>query len=298
MSKNCAARTKGASEVERAHALTAIALMNRSSPRALVLRTAGINCDGETVRALELAGARVDLVHLDRVLKEPARLDEAHLVVIPGGFSYGDDVAAGRVFGLELRHGLCERLCAFIDRGGHVLGVCNGFQVLVESGLFEREIGARAIPPRAIALTDNQSHHFECRWTAMRAERSACTWLEGLDVMPVPVAHGEGRFVVRDASVLARLEAKRQIALRYVRVDGTAARGYPDNPNGSDHDIAGICDPSGRVLGLMPHPERNLSPWNHPHWTRMQASSGRARTEGEGVRFYRRLVEAAAGVHA
>lgn len=265
-------------------------------PRALVLRTAGINCDGETVRALELAGARVDLVHLARVLAEPARLDDAHLVVIPGGFSYGDDISAGRVFGLELRHGLAAHLATFVDRGGHVLGVCNGFQVLVESGLFEREPGARSIPPRSVALTNNASNRFECRWTAMRAEDSACAWLAGLGVAPVPVAHGEGRFVVRDDATLARLKAKRQIALRYVRADGAAARGYPDNPNGSVDDVAGICDPTGRVLGLMPHPERNLTPWNHPTWTRLQAEARAPRTEGEGVAFYRRLVEASAAV--
>lgn len=271
---------------------------SRSKPRALVLRTAGINCDGETVRGLEAAGARVDLVHLSLVLSEPARLDDANLVVIPGGFSYGDDISAGRVFGLELRHGLAERLGAFVDRGGHVLGVCNGFQVLVESGLFERESGARTIPPRNVALTNNASNRFECRWVSMRAEDSACAWLAGMGVMPVPVAHGEGRFVPRDDATLTRLRAKRQIALRYVRADGSPARGYPDNPNGSIDDIAGVCDPTGRVLGLMPHPERNLTPWNHPQWTRLQAGARAPRTEGEGLAFYRRLVEASAGVHA
>ncbi|MBL8857285.1 MAG: phosphoribosylformylglycinamidine synthase I [Planctomycetes bacterium] len=272
--------------------------MHPTAPRALVLRTAGINCDGETVRALETAGASVDLVHLALVTAEPARLDDTNLIVIPGGFSFGDDVSAGRVFGLELRHALSEKLCAFVDRGGYVLGVCNGFQVLVESGLFERELGAAGMPARSIALTANAGGRFECRWTTMKAEDSACAWLSGMEVMPVPVAHGEGRFVVKDDKVLARLKSKRQIALRYVRADGSAAGGYPDNPNGSVDDIAGICDPSGRVLGLMPHPERNLTPWNHPHWTRMLAQTSKPRTCGEGVLFYRRLVEAAAGVHA
>jgi phosphoribosylformylglycinamidine synthase len=257
--------------------------------RTLVLRTAGINCDGETVRALEAAGASVDLVHLNKVLREPARLDDVALIVIPGGFSYGDDVSAGRVFGLELRHGLAEKLCAFVDRGGFVLGVCNGFQVLVESGLFEREPGAHAIPPRGIALTNNASNHFECRWVTIRVENCAATWLDAGHVMPVPVAHGEGRFVVRDESTLARLESRGQIALRYARADGAMAHGYPENPNGSASDVAGICDPSGRVLGLMPHPERNVTPWHHPNWTRLDP----ARAEGEGLWFYRRLVRAA-----
>jgi phosphoribosylformylglycinamidine synthase len=171
--------------------------------------------------------------------------------------------------------------------------VCNGFQVLVESGLFERPAGASAIPPRSIALTNNESNRFECRWIHMRAEPSACAWLQDLGTLAVPVAHGEGRFVVRDAAVLDGLRAQGQVALRYVRADGSAASGYPQNPNGSADDIAGVCDPTGRVLGLMPHPERNVTPWNHPQWARL--SAGKARTEGEGLRFYRRLVEAAAG---
>lgn len=267
-----------------------------SSPRALVLRTAGINCDGETVRALELAGARVDLVHLRLVLREPARLDDYQMLVIPGGFSYGDDIAAGRVFGLELRHHLASDVARFVDRGGFVLGICNGFQVLVESGLLERPPGASAIPARTIALTNNASNRFECRWVEMRAEDSACPWLEPGLVMPVPVAHGEGRFVVADDGVLQRLIANRQIALRYTSGVGEPAAAYPDNPNGSVEAIAGICDPTGRVLGLMPHPERNLTPWNHPNWTRLRATAGAAggRNAGEGLRFYRRMVEAAA----
>lgn len=277
--------------------------MTSNQPLALVLRTAGTNCDGETVRALELAGARAERVHVRRLLAEPARLERCSLVVIPGGFSYGDDISAGRVLGLELRHGLARELAAFVARGGFVLGVCNGFQVLVESGLFEADLSgaqrslasnssnaARANTSRSIALYDNASNHFECRWVNLRSEESACPWLAAGELMPAPVAHGEGRFVVRDETVLQRLIARRQIALRYVRDDGRAAHGeYPANPNGSVQDIAGICDPTGRVLGLMPHPERNVTPWNHPHWTRRPP-----RNEGEGLSFYRRLVEAAA----
>ena len=255
-----------------------------SHTRAIVLRTAGINCDAETVRALELAGAQTQLVHLARVLEEPALLDDGSLLVLPGGFSYGDDVAAGRVFGFELRQGLARELRSFVARGGFVLGVCNGFQVLVDTGLLE-DPGSE----RTIALAGNQKARFECRWVHLRAERCAASWLRTGDRMPAPIAHGEGRLVVRDGSTLARLEARGQIALRYVEAGGSPARGYPSNPNGSAADIAGLCDATGRVLGLMPHPERNLTPWNHPHWTRRPA-----RDEGEGLAFYRRLVEAAA----
>lgn len=266
-----------------------------TKPKALVLRTAGTNCDRETVLALEQGGASVSVLHLKRLIAEPARLDEFALVVIPGGFSYGDDIAAGRVYGLELRHGLAAHLERFVARGGLVLGVCNGFQILVEAGFFELDLGAAHAGPRVanernLALYDNASNRFECRWVTLRTEASACTWLPAGELMPVPVAHGEGRFVVRDETVLQRLIGNRQIVLRYVRADGSPARGsYPDNPNGSVVDIAGICDRSGRVLGLMPHPERNLTPWNHPHWTRLPQ-----RNEGEGLSFYRRWVEAAA----
>jgi phosphoribosylformylglycinamidine synthase len=187
------------------------------------------------------------------------------------------------VFGFEMRHGLARELQAFVARGGYVLGVCNGFQVLVESGLLEPEAGERTI-----ALAENQGARFECRWISLRAEKCAATWLDTTTVMPVPIAHGEGRLVVRDEAALARLERGGQIALRYVRADGARARGYPDNPNGSVGDVAGLCDRTGRVLGLMPHPERNLDPWNHPHWTRRPP-----RAAGEGLAFYRRLVEAA-----
>lgn len=256
--------------------------------RALVLRTAGTNCDRETCLALERAGAEPRLEHVARLCEQPAALEACGILVIPGGFSYGDDLGAGRVLGFQLRTRLADALGRFVERGGLVLGVCNGFQVLVDTGLLEGALSNRA--ERGVALDVNASGHFECRWVTLRAEDSACAWLEPGELLPVPVAHGEGRFTVRDERVLARLRANRQIALRYVRPGSTggsrvAQAEYPDNPNGSVEAIAGICDPSGRVLGLMPHPERNLTPWNHPRWTRLGP-----RAEGEGLRFYRRMV--------
>lgn len=253
--------------------------------RALVLRTAGINCDRETCEALARAGAQVEVLHVRRLIAEPQRLEAHDLAVFPGGFSYGDDVAAGRVFGYEVRQHLAPAFQSFVERGGFVLGVCNGFQVLVDTGLLE--------PPelrgaeRRFALSVNASGKFECRWVTLRAERSAADWLEPGMLLPVPVAHGEGRFVARDAAALAALERTGQIALRYVSADGGPAQ-YPDNPNGSQADVAGVCDATGRVLGLMPHPERNITPWHHPRWTRLAP-----RAEGEGLAFYRRLVSAA-----
>jgi phosphoribosylformylglycinamidine synthase len=248
-----------------------------------VLRTAGINCDGETVRALELSGAAVDLLHLKLILAEPARLGDYSLLVIPGGFSYGDDVAAGRVFGLELRHGLARELATFVERGGFVLGVCNGFQVLVESGLFEPGVGARSI-----ALTDNASNHFECRWVNLVSQDCACPWIEPGEPWPAPIAHGEGRFVVRDEAALARLVANRQIALRYVREGGASADRYPDNPNGSVHAIAGLLGtiPTGRAC----RPARKAKGWlSTDAWWKPLRARRSSRTSNPTSRICRRL---------
>ncbi len=257
-----------------------------STPQALVLRAAGTNCEEETARALRLSGAATEVLHINRLLEAPQRLEDLEILVVAGGFSYGDDVGAGRVWGLELRHSLAEALQAYVARGGLALGVCNGFQVLVDSGLFGATDDSGA---RDIALTNNASNHYECRWVELESQSCACPWIEAGERMPTPVAHAEGRFVVKDEATLARLKAAGQIALTYVDPAG-GEPGYPADPNGSVQHIAGICDPTGRVLGLMPHPERNLDPWNHPRWTRMGA-----RTEGEGLSFYRRMVEVAAG---
>jgi phosphoribosylformylglycinamidine synthase len=264
--------------------------MKPKAPKALVLRSAGTNCERETLLALEAAGAAVELVHLERLIADPALLEASALLVVPGGFSYGDDVAAGRVFGQELRHHLARELGAFVDRGGLVLGVCNGFQILLEAGLFGER--GRATGEREIALSANATGRFECRWVTLRAEPCACPWLEGL-VFPAPVAHAEGRFVARDRAALARLKQRGQVALRYATPEGQHSDAWPHCPNGSLEGIAGICDPTGRVLGLMPHPERNVTPWHHPHWTRRPR-----RAEGEGLAFYRRMVAAAAGSSA
>jgi phosphoribosylformylglycinamidine synthase len=242
--------------------------------RALVLRAAGVNCERETLLALEQAGAVADLLHLQQVISAPSRLDEYSLLVFPGGFSYGDDIAAGRVLGFELRTFLGAALAGFVARGGYVQGV------------------AARPSERTIALTANVSGHYECRWVTLRNERSACRWLDAGVLWPTPVAHGEGRLMFKDEATLKRLEERGQIALRYVTREGASAS-YPELPNGSTAAIAGLCDPSGRVFGLMPHPERNVTPWHHPRWTRTAP-----RPNGEGLEFYRRLVAAAGAVNA
>ena len=271
-----------------------VSSIQATRPKALVLRGPGTNCESETLRALRLGGAEADLLRSDIVAREPSRLEGYGVLVFAGGFSYGDDLAAGRVWGADLRQHLGEALRTHIARGGLVLGICNGFQVLVESGVFEPEAAPHE---RSIALFANASGHYECRWVHLAAPESRCTWLSGGELsnqpFPCPVAHGEGRFAVRDDAALDRLRTAGQIALTYVDPanEGDGPAGYPANPNGAAGDVAGICDPTGRVLGLMPHPERNLDPWNHPTWSR----AGTNRKEGEGLAFYRALVESATG---
>jgi phosphoribosylformylglycinamidine synthase len=269
-------------------------------PKAIVIRAAGTNCDGEMVRAFELAGAGTELVHLGRVAEEPARLDEYDLIGFPGGFSFGDDIASGRIFAMKLREHVYPALRAAAERGVLMIGACNGFQVLVQCGLLPGpgktgEVGAGGWPPdrapeQTVALCDNARGRFVDRWVGVEyVASSVCVWTKGVgelvgdedrrDVMQLPVAHGEGRFVTANASVLRGLEAGGQVAVRYT-----------DNYNGSEGAIAGICDATGRIFGLMPHPERYLE-WNrHPYWTRLGAGVRSGATPG--MRIFRNAVEA------
>jgi phosphoribosylformylglycinamidine synthase I len=260
-------------------------------PKALVTRTAGTNCDAELVRAFTLAGASVETVHLDRLIGEPDRLEEFDIVGFPGGFSYGDDIASGRIFAVRVRERLYPALRRSVERGCPMIGVCNGFQVLVQVGLLPGPAPGEAWPAerppeQTVALTENADARFVDRWVPMRPEPgSVCVWTRGLsedrDVMQLPVAHGEGRFVAASPAVIDDLERTGRIALRYL-----------DNYNGSDRAIAGICDASGLVFGLMPHPERYLDWSRHPYWTRLEASVRQGQTPG--LRIFRNAVEAAA----
>jgi phosphoribosylformylglycinamidine synthase I len=245
-------------------------------PRVLVLRAAGTNCDAETAYAFSLVGADPTVLHVNRLRERPPLLREYQMLAIPGGFSYGDDVASGRIFANELMSVLRDELLGFIDRGGFAIGICNGFQVLVKTGLLPRLDGhAGAAPAQQATLTDNLSGTYRDCWVRCVGDARRCQWIPDAYEVELPVAHGEGRFAA-PPPVLARLAESGQVALRYSA--GT-------NPNGSAGDIAGICDHSGRVFGLMPHPERFLRWENHPRWTREPR-----RAEGDGVRFFRTAV--------
>lgn len=235
--------------------------------KVLVLRTAGTNCDEETVFAFEQAGAQSDLVHVNRLIEHSRMLDDVQILALPGGFSYGDDISAGKIFAVRLHHDLGERLAEFVAKDRLVIGICNGFQILVKTGLLpDARLGGGS--EQSITLTDNDSGKFEDRWVHLKAFSDKCVFIEPDRMIYLPIAHGEGKFVPKDQAVLDRLRANGQIVFRYVDASGQSGA-YPVNPNGSVDDVAGICDPTGRILGIMPHPERHVRRTHHPHWTRL-----------------------------
>lgn len=251
------------------------------TPRALILRAPGANCDVETQFAFEQAGAVAERVHVNRLREQPSLMHRYQILAVPGGFTYGDDVAAGKILANQLSHFLGDTLRKFRAADKLILGICNGFQALLKAGLL--------FPPDedgpVATLAHNELGRFEDRWIYLQAKPGRCPFLQGYERMHLPVAHGEGRFVCREPWILKGLEQAGQIVLRYVDAAGKAAP-YPVNPNGSQGDVAGICDTTGRVLGLMPHPERHVLPTQHPRWTR----EGLAK-EGDGLRLFRNAVE-------
>jgi phosphoribosylformylglycinamidine synthase len=264
-----------------------------AKPRALILRAPGANCDQETQFAFEQAGALADRIHIRQLREQPKLLLQYQILAIPGGFTYGDDVAAGKILASQLSHFLGDMLRQFRARERMILGICNGFQALLKAGLLLQpdEDGPLA------TLAHNENGKFEDRWVHVEAVSNRSLFLKGYTRFEVPVAHGEGRFIVREPWLLSGLEQSGQVVLRYVVGDAasvaasptqaaSATVGYPANPNGSQGDVAGICDASGRVLGLMPHPERHVLPTQHPQWTRRGLAP-----EGDGLRLFRNAVE-------
>ena len=270
-----------------------------TTPRAIVLQAAGSNRDLEAAQALELAGARSEIVPLAELRTRRKSLADYQLLVLPGGFSYADALGAGKLFALDLQTALADELRVFVSSGKPVLGICNGFQALLKAGLLgseKLEVRSKSqdnhpptshVSPPTSTLTFNHSGRFECRWVSLAPRSRACVWTRGLtDCLYCPVAHGEGNFTAADGAALAALEAHDQVALIYVRPDGSPADGqYPDNPNGSVHDIAGLCNPAGNVLGLMPHPENHLFPYQHPRWTRGEQGGLGLKLFEQGVQY-------------
>jgi len=249
--------------------------------RALVLRAAGVNCDMETQHALELAGAEADRIHVNRLIEDKSLLDRYHILVFPGGFSYGDDVAAGRILANQIVHHLADPIQRFIDDGKLVLGICNGFQVLVKMGVLP---GNGAFKQEQVTITYNDSGKFEDRWVHLLPQTDRCVFIEPQRQIYLPVAHGEGKVVTADAATLERLKSEGYVAYKYVGPDGEEGP-YPINPNGSVESIAGLTDSTGRVLGLMPHPERFVRRTQHPHWTRLGED-----LDPDGIKIFRNAV--------
>ena len=255
-------------------------------PRAIVLRAPGTNCDEETAEAWNKAGALAEIQHIGRLLEAPDSLDAFQILTIPGGFSYGDDLGAGRIFASRLGTVLLDAMQRLHERGGLVLGICNGFQVLVRSGLLPGRLGVNGEIAQA-TLTNNESGHYESRWVRLAPTSTLSPFIRDSEPFELPVGHGEGKFFVSDPATLSALESAGQVVLRYVDESGTPTDAYPANPNGSMGAIAGVCDPTGRIFGLMPHPDRHFNPLLHPRWTRRGLAS-----EGDGLRIFSNAVAA------
>ncbi|KPK35741.1 MAG: hypothetical protein AMJ65_17165 [Phycisphaerae bacterium SG8_4] len=250
--------------------------------KAIVLRAAGINCDVETEHALELAGAKAQRVHINRMIEDRSMLDEFQIIVLPGGFSYGDDVAAGKILANQIVHHLFEPLQRFIEKGKLVLGICNGFQVLVKTGILPGYSSAQE--PQEVSITNNDSGKFEDRWVYLSPQTERCVFIEPGRQIYLPIAHAEGRIVTRDEATLDRLRSAGHLAFKYVDENGREGD-YPVNPNGSVDSVAGLTDMTGRVLGLMPHPERFVRRTQHPRWTRL------GNLDGDGMTIFNNAVK-------
>lgn len=236
-------------------------------PRALILHANGINRDLDVAQALELAGALPEIVHLNLLRQRDTSWNAYQMLVVPGGFSYADALGGGRLFAIDLMAYFSDQVLRFIETGKPVIGICNGFQMLVKAGILPGREGVHA------TLTFNSSGHFECRWVYLQPRSQKCLWTRGLkEMIYCPVAHGEGKFIFDQSTGVDILAENDEIALLYAREDGLLAEGaYPQNPNGSMMDIAGVCNPQGNVLGLMPHPENHILSYQHPRWTRRQS---------------------------
>ena len=264
------------------------------TPRVAVLRAPGTNCDYETAHAFELCGARTERIHLFRLLEQPGLLRDYQILCVPGGFSYGDDIGSGVIYASQLRNRLAGALGDFLKSDTLCLGICNGFQTLLKSGVLPTgEVRSLAAdqPPASATLTWNHNGKYTARWVHLRTAGSHNVFLRGIESLDLPIAHAEGRIVVRDAGVLSGWKEQRQFALCYSRAGATdtdpstVELAFPENPNGSVANLAGLSDPTGRILGLMPHPERFLFRTQHPRWTRLDLPE-----EGAGLQLFRNAV--------
>ncbi|MBI3161247.1 MAG: phosphoribosylformylglycinamidine synthase I [Chloroflexi bacterium] len=260
-------------------------------PKALVLQAHGSNRDLDVMNALTLAGADAIGVPLNELRADRTLFRDFNLLVLPGGFSYADALGAGKLLALDLTSYFANEIAAFVDSGKPVIGICNGFQALIKSGVLpfggQEKDERRKMEASSATLTFNQQGHFECRWVTLRPISQKCIWTNGLnEIITCPIAHGEGNFQTSNYSLLSSLQSLDQIALTYSQADGSSANGeYPINPNGSILDIAGVCNPQGNVLGLMPHLENHIHAWQHPRHTRGETGGSGLKLFANGVKY-------------
>jgi phosphoribosylformylglycinamidine synthase I len=260
-----------------------------SDTPVLIITGYGLNCEDETRYAWELAGARPQCVHFNDLLENPARLRDFSALMFIGGFSYGDHMTSGHVFALRAKHRMSGELEKFIGAGKLIMGVCNGFQIMVKLGLLPGL--DKDYFTQKLSIMQNDCGTFQNRWVRLGFESdSPCVFTRGLDPIPLSVRHGEGKVFTLDKKLLERLESSGCVACRYINPEGESTQSFPYNPNGSLNAIAGLCDPTGRIFGMMPHPEAYLYPENHPHWE-IQEQNGTLPEYGLGLSLFRNAVE-------
>ena len=264
-----------------------------ATPRALILTGYGINCDEETRYAFELAGARADIVHINEIIENKRMLDEYQVFSFPGGFSYGDDTGSGRALANRIKNNLLQEFQEFIERDTLMLGICNGFQVMANLGIVPAT--SKPVGDIEVSLEHNRTFRFQCRWVDLEVEEdSPCVFTRGIKRLHIPVAHAEGNLFAAESTIKA-LEDNRQVVMRYINADGSPANGeFPHNPNGSIHDMAAITNSTGRIMGMMPHPERHIFFRQRDDWTYQKEEARRNNTdipeEGEGIAIFRNAV--------
>lgn len=255
--------------------------------KALIITGYGLNCENETAAAFKICGAEAVQIHLNDISKKD--FDKAHILAFIGGFSFGDHLGAGTVFSNRIKFRFKDELLNFVNKGKLIIGICNGFQTITRLGLVPALKGNYF--RREAALAHNDSGLFRDDWVYLKGNpQSPCVFTKGIDIIRLPIRHGEGKFVAEEKN-LAQIEKKNLVCLRYCDEYGNSGKGFPINPNGSLNDIAGICDETGRVFGLMPHPEAFLSPFNSTDWTRQIAIKGEIELEGQGAIIFRNAVD-------
>jgi phosphoribosylformylglycinamidine synthase len=276
------------------------------SPKVAVLFGFGINCDHETAAVFDLVGGQSERIHLNKFINKEASLSDYDILAVPGGFSFGDHLGSGRLMGNRMRFALRDELSKFVEDGKPIIGICNGFQVLVKTGLLPGPEAEKTLPDfhQRASLTLNESGRYEDRWVTLEFDpNSPCIWTKGISRIDCPVRHGEGKFVMPETKDIDRLANNNQLTVRYVDPNTEVGAGitdeslpFPISPNGSMRNIAGICDSTGLVFGLMPHPEAIYAKWLHPDHTRgnvpgPDSSETLDQWEGEGLQIFRNAVE-------